>query len=181
MSKHRIDLRRVRDHLDEAPPPGRVFLVDRLWPRGVSKEALHFDDWAKDAAPSSDLRRWFHADPERWPRFQRRYRAELEDNPEALRPLREAMAEGPVTLLYAAHDTDRNHAMVLRDYLLETAGETGKSGKTGEQGNGKQEQGKGRGDKGAERSGAAKKGPEKKSGDNKSADRRSADRKSSAK
>ncbi|MDA0566406.1 DUF488 family protein [Streptomonospora sp. S1-112] len=127
MSTHRIDLRRVRDHLDEDPPPGRVFLVDRLWPRGVRKEALHFDDWVKDAAPSSDLRRWFHADPDRWPRFQRRYRAELEDNPEALRPLRDAMAEGPVTLLYAAHDTDRNHAAVLREFLLETTGPKGEA------------------------------------------------------
>ncbi|WP_394350128.1 DUF488 domain-containing protein [Streptomonospora sp. PA3] len=115
-----VRLVRVRDTLGQDPPPGRVFLVDRLWPRGVRKTSLHYDAWLQDAAPSTELRRWFHADPDRWEEFVRHYRAELSDNPEALRPIREALAEGPVTLLYGARDTERNHAVVLRDFLLET-------------------------------------------------------------
>jgi uncharacterized protein YeaO (DUF488 family) len=114
---HRIDLCRVHDALDD-PPAGRVFLVDRLWPRGVRKDALRLDGWVRDAAPSTELRRWFHADPDaRWAEFRDRYTAELERAPEALEPLRAALREGPVTLLYAARDTAHTHAAVLRDHL----------------------------------------------------------------
>ncbi|WP_461004151.1 DUF488 domain-containing protein [Streptomonospora sediminis] len=110
---------RVRDILGQEPP-GRVFLVDRLWPRGVRKDSVHYDEWLQDAAPSSELRRWLHADPSgRWEEFAGHYRAELDANPDALRPIRDALAEGPVTLLYGARDTEHNHAVVLRDYLLE--------------------------------------------------------------
>ncbi|WP_052809553.1 DUF488 domain-containing protein [Streptomonospora alba] len=115
-----LRLARVRDTIGQEPPPGRVFLVDRLWPRGVRKTSVHYDAWLQDAAPSTELRRWLHADPDRWEEFVERYRAELADNPDALRPIREALAEGPVTLLYGARDTEHNHAVVLRDFMLES-------------------------------------------------------------
>ncbi|WP_420162054.1 DUF488 domain-containing protein [Nocardiopsis sp. CNT-189] len=108
---------RVRDALADPPERGAVFLVDRLWPRGVRKDALRLDGWLRDAAPSTGLRRWFGHDPERWAEFAERYRRELEARPEALRPVLDAMAEGPVVLLYAARDTERNQAVVLRGVL----------------------------------------------------------------
>ncbi|MFI6292613.1 DUF488 domain-containing protein [Nonomuraea sp. NPDC050790] len=107
-------IQRVHDH---QPARGAVFLVDRLWPRGVRKDDLHLDGWLKDAAPSAELRRWFGHRPERFAEFARRYRAELDARPEAVRPIREAAAEGPVTLLYGAKDTEHNQAVVLREYL----------------------------------------------------------------
>ncbi|HEX2314000.1 MAG TPA: DUF488 family protein [Thermomonospora sp.] len=111
-----IEVRRVYD-----PPPGRgaVFLVDRMWPRGRRKEDLRLDGWARDAAPSTELRRWFGHRPERFAEFAERYRRELDGNPDAVRPLLEAARSGPVTLLYAAKDTEHNQAVVLRDYLTE--------------------------------------------------------------
>lgn len=98
---------------------GDRFLVDRVWPRGVKKESLALTSWLKDVAPSKDLRKWFNHRPERWEVFRERYCAELEAKPEALRPIREAMASGPVTLVYSARDEARNQAVVLREYLLE--------------------------------------------------------------
>ncbi|MFC3994506.1 DUF488 domain-containing protein [Nocardiopsis sediminis] len=116
----RIDLCRVHDAVHD-PPRGRVFLVDRLWPRGVRKEALSLDGWPKEAAPSNELRKWFGHDPAKWDEFRRRYVAELESRPEALDPLLEAVRQGPVTLLYGAKDPEHNQAVVLRDHLLEHA------------------------------------------------------------
>lgn len=110
-----IHTQRVYDH---RPAEGSVYLVDRLWPRGVSKEELHVDGWLKDVAPSAELRTWFAHDPARFEEFSRRYRRELDRHPDAVRPLREAAAAGPVTLLYAARDTEHNQAIVLRDYLM---------------------------------------------------------------
>ena len=103
----------------EPPEPGdgARFLVDRLWPRGVKKEALRLDGWLKDAAPSDDLRRWFGHDPARWDEFQRRYRDELSDRPEAWRPVVEAARRGDVALLFGARDTAHNNAVALKDYL----------------------------------------------------------------
>ena len=102
------------------PKDGSRFLVDRLWPRGVKKEALALTAWLKDVAPSDALRRWFGHDPERWIEFRRRYRAEIESNQAALQPLLEALKRGPVTLVYSAHDEAHNQAVLLREYLLET-------------------------------------------------------------
>ncbi|WP_017627545.1 DUF488 domain-containing protein [Nocardiopsis chromatogenes] len=102
---------------DGAPTEGRVFLVDRLWPRGVRKEALHLDGWLKDAAPSPELRTWFGHDPAKWEEFSARYEQELEGRPEAVGPIVSALDEGPVTLLYAAKDTEHTHALVLRDFV----------------------------------------------------------------
>ncbi len=96
---------------------GTRFLVERLWPRGVKKDALHLDAWLKDVAPSAELRKWFNHQPERWPEFQKRYLSELRANPESWKPILEATRRGPVTLLYAARDTERNSALVLQKFL----------------------------------------------------------------
>lgn len=111
-----IRVKRVYD-----PPEsddGMRFLVERLWPRGLSKVALCIDGWLRDVAPSHELRRWFGHDPKRWEEFRRRYFAELDARPEAWRPLLEAAARGNVTLLFSARDTEHNNAVALRDYLL---------------------------------------------------------------
>lgn len=102
---------------------GRRILVERLWPRGMKKEALAADAWMKDVAPSTALRKWFGHRVERWEEFQRRYRHELDANPDAWAPLLYEAAHGTVTLLYSAHDTLHNSALVLRDYLTEHASE----------------------------------------------------------
>ena len=117
----RIEIVRAYD-ADESV--GRRFLVDRLWPRGLSKEALHLDGWLKDVAPSDELRRWFGHDPKRWAEFRRRYDAELDVRPEAWQPLIEAAERGDVTLLYGAKDTEHNDAVVLREHLLRAMGRT---------------------------------------------------------
>lgn len=96
---------------------GTRFLAERLWPRGVRKEALRAKGWLKDVAPSDALRRWFAHDPKKWPEFQRRYGAELDAHPEAWRPILAAARRGSVTLLYSARDTEHNSAVVLRDYV----------------------------------------------------------------
>ena len=98
---------------------GPRFLVERLWPRGVKKEKLKLDAWLKDVAPSDGLRRWFGHDPAKWDEFQRRYRAELDENPNAWKQLLEVAGQGSVTLLYSARDTEHNNAIVLKDYLAE--------------------------------------------------------------
>jgi uncharacterized protein YeaO (DUF488 family) len=100
---------------------GRRILVERLWPRGVKKEALAADAWMKDVAPSTELRQWFGHRPDRWDEFRRRYREELDANPDAWAPLLEADKQGTVTLLYSAHDTLHSGALALRDYLVEHA------------------------------------------------------------
>lgn len=100
-----------------SPQDGKRFLVDRLWPRGLKKEELHLDAWAKDVAPSTDLRHWFGHDPAKWDEFQQRYQAELDQHPEALQPLLQAAQQGDVTLLYSAHDTEHNNAVTLCHYL----------------------------------------------------------------
>ena len=96
---------------------GKRFLVDRLWPRGISKEKLRLDAWLKDVAPSPELRQWFGHDPQKWEEFQRRYRAELDAHPEAWQPLVEAARRGNVTLLYSARDTQHNSALLLKEFL----------------------------------------------------------------
>ena len=98
---------------------GVRFLVERLWPRGMKKEKLNMEAWLKDVAPSDSLRRWFEHDPLKWSEFQKRYRAELDDNPNTWEPILEAMQRGDVTLLYSAHDTEHNNALVLKSFLEE--------------------------------------------------------------
>lgn len=102
----------------EAPSPddGYRVLVDRLWPRGLSKEHARLDEWNKDVAPSTDLRKWFGHDPAKFDEFRLRYLAELHGNP-AVEALRDKGAAGKVTLLYSAHDEQHNQAVVLLDAL----------------------------------------------------------------
>jgi uncharacterized protein YeaO (DUF488 family) len=92
-------------------------LVDAIWPRGVRKDALKADLWARDVAPSSTLRKWFGHDPARWEAFLERYFAELDAKPEALDPIRAKLREGPVTLVYGARDTEHNQAVALTQFL----------------------------------------------------------------
>lgn len=111
-----IQLKRAYD-----PPEtgdGYRVLVDRLWPRGISREDAAIDRWMKELAPSDDLRRWFGHDPEKWEEFRRRYKQELETHEDAVAFLREKSSEGTLTLIYAAKDTQHNNAVVLREYLV---------------------------------------------------------------
>ncbi len=96
---------------------GMRILVDRIWPRGISKEKAALDFWAKDVAPSTDLRKWFHHDPERWAEFRTRYLAELKDHRAELDELRARIAGHRTTLLYAAANIAQNHAHILKDVL----------------------------------------------------------------
>ncbi len=96
---------------------GEYFLVERLWPRGIRKDALKIDAWVKEAAPSHELRRWFGHAPQRWQEFKRRYFAELEAKPEAWQGLAKAARKGNIFLLYSSHDQTHNNAVALKDYL----------------------------------------------------------------
>lgn len=100
-----------------ATTDGTRILIERLWPRGVQKAALALDAWMKDIAPSTELRKWFHADPARWPAFRDRYLAELASNTAAAMPILQAAHHGIVTLVYAAHDVEHNSAVVLKEFL----------------------------------------------------------------
>lgn len=110
-----IRIKRVYD--PPARGDGKRFLVERLWPRGMKKEALELDGWLKDVAPSTELRKWFGHRLERWEEFRKRYEAELRANPDAWQPILDAARKGNVTLLYSARDTEHNGAVVLRDFL----------------------------------------------------------------
>ena len=116
-----IQIKRVYD--PPAKGDGERFLVERLWPRGMKKEALHMVAWCKNTAPSAELRRWFGHDPAKWKEFQRRYQAELANDRAAWQPLLDAAKQGNITLLYSAHDTEHNNAVVLKSYLEERATE----------------------------------------------------------
>lgn len=111
------EIRLKRAYDAPAPSDGVRILVERLWPRGVRKEALALDHWLKDIAPSAALRKWYGHEPDKWPEFQQRYRAELDANPEAVAELHQLCAAGAVTFVYAARDELRNSATVLRAYL----------------------------------------------------------------
>jgi len=111
-----IRLSRVYDH--EPPHRGKTFLVERLWPRGVRHDDIRLDEWCKDVAPSTELRKWCSHDPAKWPEFQRRYVRELDANPQGWQPIADAAAGGDVTLLYSSRDRKHNNAVVLHDYLV---------------------------------------------------------------
>jgi uncharacterized protein YeaO (DUF488 family) len=110
-----IKLKRVYEPV--ASSDGARFLVERLWPRGIKKTVLRLDAWLKDAAPSTELRRWFGHDPKKWREFRRRYFAELRENPDVLEPILDVARKGSVTLLYSSHDIDHNNAVALKDFL----------------------------------------------------------------
>ena len=94
---------------------GKRILVDRLWPRGLSKEKASVDLWLKDIAPSTELRKWFDHDPSKWDEFKQRYLSELKENSEAVQTLKEELKKGQVTLVYAAKDEEHNDALVLQE------------------------------------------------------------------
>lgn len=115
-------LRLKRIYEPAAPEDGMRILVDRLWPRGISKADAALDEWMKELAPSTELRRWFAHDPLRWEEFRLRYRAELQGHADVLGRLAGLVAEGTVTLLYGARDEEHNDAVVLKDVLLQGLG-----------------------------------------------------------
>jgi uncharacterized protein YeaO (DUF488 family) len=110
-----LKLKRAYDPVSHTD--GTRLLVERLWPRGLSKAKLHVDAWLKHVGPSTELRKWFSHDPERWARFRRRYFRELDSQPEAWRPIVSAARRGTVTLVYSSHDEQHNNAVALQDYL----------------------------------------------------------------
>ncbi len=110
-----IKLKRVYDGEDAGD--GTRYLIERLWPRGVKNTSLHIDGWLKDAGPSTELRKWFAHDPEKWQEFRRRYFAELDGASDVWAPIRDAARRGTVTLLYSSHDTEHNNAVALKEYI----------------------------------------------------------------
>ena len=112
-----IQIKRIYEPAEESD--GYRVLVDRLWPRGMTKAKARIDLWLKEIAPSTALRKWFGHVPSKWDEFQKRYRIELNDHPGVWEPIREAVGKGDVTLLYSAHDMQHNSAVVLKAFLEE--------------------------------------------------------------
>jgi uncharacterized protein YeaO (DUF488 family) len=112
-----MDIRLKRAYETPSASDGYRVLIDRLWPRGVRRDKVRLDEWARDLAPSSELRRWFGHDPGRFGEFRRRYTAELAGQEEKLRELRRRARDGTLTLVYAAHDEEHNDAVVLAEIL----------------------------------------------------------------
>ena len=110
-----VRLKRAYDAMSRTD--GTRFLVERLWPRGVSKATLQLDAWLKEVGPSTALRKWFSHDPEKWREFRRRYFRELDSRPEAWKPIVSAARRGTVTLVYSSHDTEHNNAVALQEYV----------------------------------------------------------------
>jgi uncharacterized protein YeaO (DUF488 family) len=112
-----VQIRTKRTYDPPARSDGRRILIDRLWPRGLSKDAARIDFWEKSAAPSHELRRWYQHDPDKWDEFCRRYFAELDANPEALAELRSHLGSGTATLLFGSKEERLNNASALQEYL----------------------------------------------------------------
>lgn len=117
MARQSVKIKRVYEPADKAD--GKRILIDRLWPRGLTKEKAKVDLWLKDIAPTSELRSWFKHDPEKWSEFQLKYRAEIESNTEVLKRLKTELEAGQTTLVYSARDEHHNDAVVLKTYLEE--------------------------------------------------------------
>lgn len=110
-----IQLKRIYEPFSKED--GYRILVDRLWPRGFTKQKAALDLWLKEIAPSTELRKWFGHDPEKWKEFQKKYRIELKQNKEALDRLMDYIKKGKVTLLYGAKDEEHNEAQVIKDFI----------------------------------------------------------------
>ena len=110
-----INIKRVYD--DKSDDDGYRVFIDRLWPRGVKKEDAHFDEWLKELAPSTELRRWFDHKPERFDEFRKRYKTELENYKEELDKLRNKARSDKITLLFAAKNKEMNNAVVIKEIL----------------------------------------------------------------
>jgi uncharacterized protein YeaO (DUF488 family) len=112
-----VDVRAKRIYDEAEPDDGYRVLTDRIWPRGVSRERAKLDEWARELAPSGELRKWFDHVPERFDEFRARYRAELADRPERIDELRAMAKKRPLTIVYAARDEERNNAVVLAELV----------------------------------------------------------------
>jgi uncharacterized protein YeaO (DUF488 family) len=110
-----IQIKRVYE--PHSPSDGARFLVDRLWPRGLTKKQVHVERWIKDVSPTNELRQWYGHEPAKWKEFQRRYFAELDQNPTGWLPLLEAAREGVITLTFSSRELERNNAAALKIYL----------------------------------------------------------------
>ena len=110
-----VKLKRVYEPVSR--DDGTRFLVERLWPRGLSKESMHLTAWLKEVGPSTELRKWFNHDPLKWSQFRTRYFRELDSRPESWRPIVTAARRGTVTLVYSSHDEEHNNAVALKEYL----------------------------------------------------------------
>lgn len=119
-----MDIQIKRVYEPSEPEDGFRVLVDRLWPRGLTKEQVQADLWLKEIAPSTELRKWFHNDRSNWDEFKRRYILELQDNWAAVESLLNEAVKGRLTLLFSARDEESNHAVVLREYLHDIHGRT---------------------------------------------------------
>jgi uncharacterized protein YeaO (DUF488 family) len=113
-----MDIRIKRVYEDRAKDDGYRLLVDRLWPRGISKEGAHVDEWLKEIGPSNELRQWFGHEPPKYPEFKKRYEQELHGQAELLKHLRDLAKKQRLTLVYSAKDEEHNQAVVLREVLL---------------------------------------------------------------
>lgn len=111
----KLSLKRAYDQPDAKD--GVRILVDRLWPRGLTKDKAHIDAWVKSIAPSAELRQWYQHDPEKWPEFRKRYNAELKANPEGIKELLDIAGKKHATLLYSSKEEKINNAVVLKEYL----------------------------------------------------------------
>jgi uncharacterized protein YeaO (DUF488 family) len=117
VSERTMTLKLKRAYEPASKTDGVRVLVDRLWPRGVSKKAARIDHWLKEIAPSAELRKWFDHDPAKWAKFRAKYFRELDANRETVDQLRELARSGPVTLVFAAKDEEHNDAVALQEYL----------------------------------------------------------------
>ena len=120
ISPHHVRTKRAYEA--PAPDDGARILIDRLWPRGVKKEALELAEWDKDLSPSNELRQWYGHEPARWDEFRRRYAAELRSHQDRFDALRERARRGVVTLVFASHEEKLNNAGAMREYLLSPGG-----------------------------------------------------------
>ena len=119
-----MEIKLKRAYGSAEPSDGTRILVDRLWPRGVTKEALHVDLWLKEIAPSDSLRTWFSHDPKKWERFKEKYFKELLAHENALEPIRKALKSGNITLVFGAKDEEHNNAVCLKAFLEGSRGES---------------------------------------------------------
>jgi uncharacterized protein YeaO (DUF488 family) len=123
MTNHTLSVALKRAYEEPAASDGTRVLVERLWPRGISRERAHINLWLKDVAPSTELRTWYNHDPQKFPEFRRRYETELKSEAaqQASAKLREIAKQGQLTLVFAAHDADHSNAVVLQDLLLHSS------------------------------------------------------------
>jgi uncharacterized protein YeaO (DUF488 family) len=117
MARSKVTIRLKRAYEEPSQEDGTRILVERLWPRGVSKQKAAIDQWFQEIAPSTGLRRWYGHDPARWDEFRKRYRAELDQKGDLIDDLKATLEQGPVTFVFAAKDREHSSAFVLKEYL----------------------------------------------------------------